>query len=101
MFNYLFDYGDEWWHEITVDQVDASPEKGKYTRVVETRGKSPPQYPDLEDDQDDGRTTRSLRSVATTKQRFQDSTSSVRKIDSSFSVNAARPGARSRSRSIP
>jgi hypothetical protein len=52
VFYYLFDYGDEWWHEITVEDVDAPAEKGKYPRVVESRGKSPPQYPDLEDEEE-------------------------------------------------
>ena len=47
---YLFDFGDEWWHEITVEQAAGSPEPGRYPRVLEKRGDSPPQYPDLEDD---------------------------------------------------
>lgn len=50
-FYYLFDFGDEWWHEITVEKTDAPAEKGKYPRVLETHGASPPQYPD--DDEDD------------------------------------------------
>lgn len=53
LFFYLFDYGDEWWHEITVEAVDASVEKGKYPRVVETHGDSPPQYPDYDNEEDD------------------------------------------------
>jgi Plasmid pRiA4b ORF-3-like protein len=53
VFFYLFDYGDEWWHEITVERVNAEFEKGDYPRVVEKHGKSPPQYPDLDDDDDD------------------------------------------------
>ncbi len=51
LFFYLFDFGDDWWHEITVESVDALAEKGKYPRIVESRGKSPPQYPD-DDDED-------------------------------------------------
>jgi len=51
LFCYLFDFGDEWWHEITVEAVDAPEEKGKYPRVVESRGDAPPQYPD-DDDED-------------------------------------------------
>ncbi len=47
---YLFDFGDDWWHEITVEQIDGTPDDGKYPRVVERRGESPPQYPDLEED---------------------------------------------------
>ena len=53
VFYYLFDYGDEWWHEITVEAVDAPQEKGKYPRVLNTRGASPPQYPDIEDNYED------------------------------------------------
>ena len=50
VFLYLFDFGDEWWHEITVEQIDAEPEKGKYPRVLEKHGDSPPQYPDLDEE---------------------------------------------------
>lgn len=50
VFLYLFDFGDEWWHEITVEQTDARPEKGKYPRVLETHAASPPQYPDMDEE---------------------------------------------------
>jgi hypothetical protein len=43
-FLYLFDFGDEWWHEITVEATDGVAGKGTYPRVLESRGKSPPQY---------------------------------------------------------
>jgi hypothetical protein len=49
-FYYLFDFGDEWWHEITVEATDVPAEKGKYPRVLEKKGKSPPQYPDDEEE---------------------------------------------------
>jgi hypothetical protein len=48
-FMYLFDFGDEWWHEITVEQTDAPDDKGRYPRIVEKKGDSPPQYPDAEE----------------------------------------------------
>ena len=48
-FYYLFDFGDEWWHEITVEKTDAPEERGKYPRIVDRKGKSPPQYPDYDD----------------------------------------------------
>jgi hypothetical protein len=51
VFLYLFDFGDEWWHEVTVERTDAPMEAGTYPRVVDGRGKSPPQYP--EDDEDE------------------------------------------------
>jgi hypothetical protein len=50
VFLYLFDFGDEWWHEITVEKVDAPEAKGKYPQVVEKHGKSPPQYPDVDEE---------------------------------------------------
>jgi Plasmid pRiA4b ORF-3-like protein len=43
VFYYLFDFGDEWWHEITVEEIEANAEKGRYPRVLEQKGKSPPQ----------------------------------------------------------
>jgi hypothetical protein len=52
-FYYLFDFGDEWWHEITVEQTDAPAEKGKYPRILETHGASPPQYPGDDEDEED------------------------------------------------
>ena len=48
-FLYLFDFGDEWWHEITVEQTDAREDKGRYPRILEKRGDSPPQYSDAEE----------------------------------------------------
>jgi hypothetical protein len=53
MFYYLFDFGDEWWHEITVEETDAKEEKGKYPRIVEQKGKSPPQYPDYDEEEEE------------------------------------------------
>ena len=43
---YLFDYGDCWWHTITVKKVDAAADNGKYPRIIESKGDSPDQYPD-------------------------------------------------------
>ena len=51
-FEYLFDYGDQWWHKLTVESLDGTPEpKKKYPAIIESAGKSPPQYPDLDDDE--------------------------------------------------
>jgi len=52
-FYYLFDFGDEWWHEITVEKTDDSAEDEKYPRIIEREGQSPEQYPDYEEDDDD------------------------------------------------
>jgi len=51
-FYYLFDFGDSWWHEITVEATGAPREPGAYPRVLEKHGDSPPQYPDMEDEED-------------------------------------------------
>jgi hypothetical protein len=51
-FYYLFDFGDEWWHEISVEEIDAARVKGqKYPGIVEKKGKSPPQYPDCDEEE--------------------------------------------------
>jgi hypothetical protein len=50
-FLYLFDFGDDWWHEVKVERTDAPVEAGSYPRIVDRRGESPPQYP--EDDEDE------------------------------------------------
>jgi hypothetical protein len=49
-FLYLFDYGDNWLHEITVEETNAPADEGDYPRILESRGKSPPQYPDLDEE---------------------------------------------------
>jgi len=51
-FYYLFDFGDEWWHELSVLKIeDASGLKG-YPKITKKFGDSPEQYPDFEDDYD-------------------------------------------------
>ncbi len=44
-FLYLFDYGDEWWHEVELISVTKRVTRANYPRVVKKQGKSPPQYP--------------------------------------------------------
>jgi len=43
-FDYLFDFGDSWWHVITVEELGGQPDKKKYPRIIEIHGESPPQY---------------------------------------------------------
>ena len=51
-FEYLFDFGDEWLHEITVERVlDIFP-KGDYPKIKERKGESPPQYPEYDDEEE-------------------------------------------------
>ena len=45
-FGYWFDFGDDWRHQIDVEAVDETTSPGKYPRVIKQVGKSPPQYPD-------------------------------------------------------
>lgn len=45
---YLFDFGDEWLHWVTVEQIDGRPDEGDYPRILERKGDSPPQYYDDE-----------------------------------------------------
>jgi hypothetical protein len=48
---YLFDFGDSWWHEVTVESVGGTVDAGEYPRLLEGRGDSPPQYPESEEDE--------------------------------------------------
>lgn len=50
VFYYLFDFGDEWWHEIRVEQADGTADEGEYPRIIERKGTSPDQYENEEDD---------------------------------------------------
>ncbi len=43
-FQYLFDFGDQWWHDIEVVAVRVADPAGS-TLIVERRGRSPAQYP--------------------------------------------------------
>jgi len=53
-FGYWFDFGDDWWHQINVVSIDDSARRGKYPKVTKRVGKSPPQYPDVdEEDEED------------------------------------------------
>jgi hypothetical protein len=48
-FVYLFDFGDEWWHEISVETTDGQSDQRKYPQIIEKHGNSPPQYLDPEE----------------------------------------------------
>lgn len=53
-FSYLFDYGDSWWHDITVEKSEGVRcDEAELPCVIESRGKSPAQYPDFNDDEDE------------------------------------------------
>lgn len=46
-FAYWFDFGDDWWHQVNVVALDEVAPAGKYPRITQRIGESPPQYPDL------------------------------------------------------
>lgn len=51
VFFYLFDFGDEWWHVITVESTDSAPDPAlRYPVVIAQRGEAPAQYADMEDE---------------------------------------------------
>ena len=52
-FGYWFDFGDDWWHQISVVAIHEGPDGGKYPRVTARTGESPPQYPDFDDEYED------------------------------------------------
>src|SRR4051794_28241826 len=43
-FGYWFDFGDDWWHQINVEAIEAEVPVGKFPKVRKRVGKSPPQY---------------------------------------------------------
>ncbi len=45
---YRFDFGDDWWHQINVLEVKDKAPKGKYPKVTERTGESPPQYAEFD-----------------------------------------------------
>jgi len=46
-FGYLFDYGDNWLHQINVAKIEEGSMSGKYPKITVRIGKSPPQYPEV------------------------------------------------------
>jgi hypothetical protein len=52
---FLFDYGDEWRFRVSLKETGTKQPKARYPRVVTIRGNAPPQYPDPDEDIDDGR----------------------------------------------
>jgi hypothetical protein len=45
-FGYWFDFGDDWWHQINVEEIGEGVPRGKFPKVIKRVGKNPPQYPD-------------------------------------------------------
>jgi len=51
--HYLFDFGDDWWHRIKVQNVSETKSEKKNMKLIKVVGVSPPQYPDYDDDYDE------------------------------------------------
>jgi hypothetical protein len=51
-FLFLFDYGDEWHFGVKLVRTGEVEAGARYPRVVASQGQAPPQYPDLDDEDD-------------------------------------------------
>lgn len=47
---YIFDFGDDWVHDVKVTAVGEPDADERYPKVIQKVGESPPQYPNVEDD---------------------------------------------------
>lgn len=48
-FGYWFDFGDDWWHVVEVKEIGKKKAgKGKFPKITNRIGASPPQYADFE-----------------------------------------------------
>jgi len=52
-FGYWFDFGDDWWHQVTVVNIEEKAGRGNYPKVIKRVGKSPPQYVDWNEEDDE------------------------------------------------
>ena len=48
-FGYWFDFGDDWWHQINVLSIEQKNPKGKYPKITNRVGQSPPQYMEMDE----------------------------------------------------
>ncbi len=48
-FGYWFDFGDDWWHQINVLAIGKKTLKGRYPKIINRVGQSPPQYMEVDD----------------------------------------------------
>ena len=53
VFHYLFDFGDDWWHRIRVQNITETKSEKKHIKLIKSFGESPPQYPDYDDEYDE------------------------------------------------
>ena len=50
-FGYWFDFGDDWWHQVNVMDIEEKARSGKYPKVTKRVGTSPPQYVDWDEEE--------------------------------------------------
>lgn len=51
-FAYWFDFGDDWWHQVSVLAIEESAPPGRYPKITNRIGDSPPQYIDWDEEDD-------------------------------------------------
>jgi hypothetical protein len=49
-FGYWFDFGDDWWHQINVKEVNDTVPRGHYPKIIKRQGENPPQYQEEEEE---------------------------------------------------
>jgi len=52
-FGYWFDFGDDWWHQVTLIAIHDEVPRGRYPKITKRTGESPPQYIDWDEEDDD------------------------------------------------
>lgn len=45
-----FDFGDDWYFNLTLEQIEQPDAKLKNPKLLESHGEAPPQYPDYDDE---------------------------------------------------
>ncbi len=50
---YLFDFGDNWKFNVVLERIEPGNPKLKKTKLLESHGKAPEQYPNWDDDDDE------------------------------------------------
>jgi hypothetical protein len=48
---YLFDFGDQWEFEVTLDRIDPPQERPRRPELLDGRGEAPEQYPDWDEEE--------------------------------------------------
>ncbi len=48
---YLFDFGDQWRFDVKLEGIDSADARVKKPKILEKRGQSPPQYPNMDEDE--------------------------------------------------